>query len=119
VAEKIEENGKMVMQTKQKRKVRIRIRIRGFDSRLVDQAAVDIVETVKRSGTRAVGPVPMPTIIERFSVNRSPHIDKKSAEQFELRTHKRMIDIVEPSADTMDALKKVNLPSGVEIAVSV
>jgi small subunit ribosomal protein S10 len=93
--------------------------LKGFDNRLVDQAAADIVETVKRSGTRAVGPIPMPTSIERFSVNRSPHADKKSAEQFELRTHKRMIDIVDPSVDTLDALKKVNLPSGVEIAVSV
>jgi small subunit ribosomal protein S10 len=107
----------MVQQVEKKRK--IRIRLKGFDNRLVDQAAIDIVETVKRSGTRAIGPVPLPTVIERFSVNRSPHGDKKSAEQFELRTHKRMIDIVEPSADTMDALKKVNLPSGVEIAVSV
>jgi small subunit ribosomal protein S10 len=100
------------------RRGRIRIRLKSFDSRLVDQASVDIVETVKRSGTRAVGPVPLPTVIERFSVNRSPHLHKKSAEQFELRTHKRMIDIIEPSADTMDALKKINLPSGVEIAVS-
>ncbi|MDR3316528.1 MAG: 30S ribosomal protein S10 [Puniceicoccales bacterium] len=102
-----------------KKQQKIRIRLRGFDNRLVDQAAVDIVETVKRSGTRAVGPVPMPTTIERFSVNRSPHADKKSAEQFELRTHKRMIDILDPNVDTMDALKKVNLPSGVEISVSV
>jgi small subunit ribosomal protein S10 len=100
------------------KKRKIRIRLKSFDSRLVDQASVDIVETVKRSGTRAVGPVPLPTVIERFSVNRSPHLHKKSAEQFELRTHKRMIDIVDPSADTMDALKKINLPSGVEIAVS-
>jgi small subunit ribosomal protein S10 len=107
----------MAIQAKKEHK--IRIRLKGFDNRLVDQAAVDIVETVKRSGTRAVGPVPLPTVIERFSVNRSPHADKKSAEQFELRTHKRMIDILEPSADTLDALKKVNLPSGVEIAVSV
>ncbi|MDR3117551.1 MAG: 30S ribosomal protein S10 [Puniceicoccales bacterium] len=101
------------------RKRKIRIRLKSFDSRLVDQASVDIVETVKRSGTRAVGPVPLPTAIEHFSVNRSPHLHKKSAEQFELRTHKRMIDIVDPSVDTMDALKKINLPSGVEIAVSV
>jgi small subunit ribosomal protein S10 len=107
----------VTMQSSKKNK--IRIRLKSFDSRLVDQAATDIVETVKRSGTRAVGPIPMPTFIERFSVNRSPHADKKSAEQFELRTHKRMIDIVEPGADTLDALKKVNLPSGVEIAVSV
>ncbi|MDR2030574.1 MAG: 30S ribosomal protein S10 [Puniceicoccales bacterium] len=98
---------------------RIRIRLKSFDSRLVDKASVDIAETVKRSGSRAVGPVPLPVVINRFSVNRSPHLHKKSAEQFELRTHKRMIDILDPSADTMDALKKINLPSGVEIAVSV
>jgi small subunit ribosomal protein S10 len=103
----------------QNSKQMIRIRLRGFDHRLVDQAASDIIEAVKRSGTRAVGPIPLPTWIEKFSVNRSPHKDKKSAEQFELRTHKRLIDILNPNADTMDALKKVNLPSGVEIAVSV
>ena len=100
-----------------KKQQKIRIRLKSFDNRLVDQAAVDIVETVKRSGTRVAGPVPLPTSIERFSVNRSPHSDKKSAEQFELRTHKRMIDILEPNADTMDALKRINLPSGVEISV--
>ncbi|MDR0340527.1 MAG: 30S ribosomal protein S10 [Puniceicoccales bacterium] len=105
--------------TQQKKQQKIRIRIRGFDYRLVDQASMDIVETVKRSGTRAVGPIPMSTVIEKFSVNRSPHKDKKSAEQFELRTHKRVIDILDPNADTMDALKRVNLPSGVEITVSV
>ncbi|MDR2668167.1 MAG: 30S ribosomal protein S10 [Puniceicoccales bacterium] len=103
----------------QNNKQMIRIKLRGFDHRLVDQAAADIIEAVKRSGTCAVGPLPLPTWIEKFSVNRSPHKDKKSAEQFELRTHKRLIDILNPNADTMDALKKVNLPSGVEIAVSV
>ncbi|MDR2577057.1 MAG: 30S ribosomal protein S10 [Puniceicoccales bacterium] len=107
------------MQKNAQQKHKIRIRLRGFDNRLVDQAAADIVEAVKRSGTRVTGPVPLPTEIEKFSVNRSPHTHKKSAEQFELRTHKRMIDIVAPDTDTMDALKKVNLPSGVEIAVSV
>jgi small subunit ribosomal protein S10 len=105
----MKENGK---------KQRIRIRLRSFDNRLVDQAALDIVDTVKRSGTRAVGPVPMPTIMERFSVNRSPHKDKKSAEQFELKTHKRMIDIIDPNINTMDALRKINLPSGVEITIA-
>lgn len=98
---------------------RIRIKLRGFDNRLVDQAAGDIVETVKRSGTRALGPIPIPTSIEKFSVNRSPHADKKSAEQFELRTHKRLIDILDPNADTIDALRKVNLPSGVEIEIAL
>ncbi|MDR0428776.1 MAG: 30S ribosomal protein S10 [Puniceicoccales bacterium] len=103
---------------KNEKKQRIRIRLKSFDNRLVDQAALGIVDAVKRSGTRAIGPVPLPTIIERFSVNRSPHKDKKSAEQFQLETHKRMIDIVEPNANTMEALKKINLPSGVEISVA-
>jgi small subunit ribosomal protein S10 len=109
----------LVGEKMQNKRQMIRIRLRGFDYRLVDQAAADIIEAAKRSGTHAVGPVPLPTWIERFSVNRSPHKDKKSAEQFELKTHKRLIDIVNPNADTMDALKKVNLPSGVEITVSV
>ncbi|MDR1437964.1 MAG: 30S ribosomal protein S10 [Puniceicoccales bacterium] len=103
---------------KSKEKQKIRIRLESFDNRLVDRAAADIVDTAKRAGTHAVGPVPMPTRIERFSVNRSPHKDKKSAEQFELKTHKRMIDIIDPNADTMDALKKINLPSGVEISIA-
>lgn len=98
---------------------KIRIKLKGFDNRLVDQAAGDIVETVMRSGTHTVGPIPFPTTIEKFSVNRSPHSDKKSAEQFELRTHKRVIDILDPNADTIDALKKVNLPTGVEITIGL
>lgn len=104
---------------KEVKQQKIRIRLKGFDNRLVDQAAAEIVDTVKRTGTRVLGPVPMPTEVEKFSVNRSPHTDKKSAEQFELRTHKRMIDILEPNADTIDALKRVNLPSGVEIEISL
>ncbi|MDR2677444.1 MAG: 30S ribosomal protein S10 [Puniceicoccales bacterium] len=96
----------------------LRVRLRSFDNRLADQASAEIVDAVKRSGTHARGPVPLPTVIERFSVNRSPHKDKKSAEQFELKTHKRMIDIIDPSADTMEALKKINLPSGVEIVIA-
>lgn len=104
---------------KEAKQQKIRIRLKGFDNRLVDQAAAEIVDTVKRTGTRVLGPVPMPTEVEKFSVNRSPHTDKKSAEQFELRTHKRMIDILEPNADTIDALKRVNLPSGVEIDISL
>jgi small subunit ribosomal protein S10 len=98
---------------------RIRIRLRGFDYRAIDQSAADIVETAKRSGARVAGPVPLPTRIERFTVNRSPHVDKKSMDQFELRTHKRMIDIVEPTANTVDELKKLNIPSGVDITINV
>jgi len=100
-------------------KSRIRIKLRGFDYRVVDQSTTDIVDTAKRSGARVAGPVPLPTKIEKFTVNRSPHVDKKSMEQFELRTHTRMIDILEPTANTVDDLKKLNLPSGVEITINV
>jgi small subunit ribosomal protein S10 len=98
---------------------RIRIKLKGFDYRIIDQSAFEIVETAKRSGARVAGPVPLPTRIEKLSVNRSPHVDKKSMEQFELRTHKRIIDIVEPTAQTVDELKKLNLPAGVDIQITV
>jgi small subunit ribosomal protein S10 len=98
---------------------RIRIRLKGFDHRVIDQSVVEIVETAKRSGARVSGPVPMPTRIEKFTVNRSPHVDKKSMDQFEVRTHKRLIDILEPTAATVDELKKLNLPAGVDISINV
>lgn len=98
---------------------RIRIRLKGFDYRIIDQSAADIVETAKRSGARVSGPVPMPTRIEKVSVNRSVHVDKKSMDQFEIRTHKRLIDILEPTAQTVDELKKLNLPAGVDITINV
>jgi small subunit ribosomal protein S10 len=98
---------------------RIRIRLRGFDHRVIDQSASEIIETAKRSGARVSGPVPMPTRIEKFTVNRSPHVDKKSMDQFEVRTHKRLIDILEPTAATVDELKKLNLPAGVDITINV
>ena len=98
---------------------RIRIKLQGFDYRVIDQSAAEIVETAKRSGARVSGPIPLPTRIEKLSVNRSPHVDKKSMEQFETRTHKRLIDIVEPTAQTVDELKKLNLPSGVDITINV
>jgi small subunit ribosomal protein S10 len=98
---------------------KIRIRLRGFDYRVVDQSTSDIVETAKRSGARVAGPVPLPTKIERITVNRSPHVDKKSMDQFEVRTHKRLIDILEPTAQTVDELKKLNLPAGVDITINV
>jgi small subunit ribosomal protein S10 len=98
---------------------RIRIKLKGFDYRIVDQSAAEIVETAKRSGARVSGPVPLPTDIERFTVNRSPHVDKKSMDQFEIRTHKRLIDILEPTAQTVDELKKLNLPAGVDITINV
>ncbi|MDR1366463.1 MAG: 30S ribosomal protein S10 [Puniceicoccales bacterium] len=98
---------------------RIRIKLKSFDHRLVDQSAVEIVDTAKRSGARVVGPVPLPTRKERFTVNRSPHVNKKSMDQFELREHDRLIDIHEPTADTIDALRRLNLSAGVEILINV
>ena len=98
---------------------RIRIRLRGYDHRVLDQSASDIVETAKRTGARVIGPIPLPTRIERYTVNRSPHADKKSMEQFEIRTHKRILEIVEPTAKTVDELKKLNLPAGVDITIKV
>ena len=98
---------------------RIRIKLRGFDYRVIYQSAIDIVDTAKRTGARVAGPIPIPTRIERYTVNRSPHVDKKSMDQFELRTHKRLIDIIEPTVQTVDELKKLNLPAGVEININV
>lgn len=98
---------------------RIRIRLRGYDHRILDQSAADIVETAKRTGARVAGPIPLPTRCERFTVNRSPHADKKSMDQFETRTHKRVLDIIEPTARTVDELKKLNLPAGVDITIKV
>ena len=83
---------------------RIRIKLKGFDYRVIDQSASDIVDTAKRTGARVAGPIPMPTRIERYTVNRSPHVDKKSMDQFELRTHKRLIDILEPTVQTVARL---------------
>ena len=88
-----------------------------YDHRVLDQSALEVVETAKRTGAKVFGPVPLPTRIERYTVLRSPHVDKKSREQFEIRTHKRLIDIVEPTAKTMDALNKINMPAGIEIKI--
>ena len=98
---------------------RIRIKLKGYDYRVVDQSTADIVDTAKRSGARVSGPIPLPTRIEKYTVNRSPHVDKKSMDQFEIRTHKRLIDIIEPNVQTVDELKKLNLPAGVDIAIIV
>ena len=98
-------------------KQKIRIKLKGFDHRILDQSAGQIVEAVERTGATVVGPVPLPTRIQKFSVIRSPFIDKDSQEQFEIRTHKRLIDIVESTSKTIDALAKLNLPSGVEIDI--
>ena len=95
----------------------IRIRLKAFDHRVLDQSTSEIVSTAKRTGAQVRGPIPLPTGIEKFTVNRSPHIDKKSREQFEIRTHKRLIDIVQPTAKTIDALNKLSLPAGVDIKI--
>ncbi len=100
-------------------KQKIRIRLKGYDHKIVDQSAVQIVEAVERTGAVVSGPVPLPTRIERFSVIRSPFIDKDSQEQFEIRTHKRLIDIIETTSKTIDALTKLNLPSGVEVDIKL
>jgi len=98
---------------------KIRIRLRAYDYRLLDQSVREIVDTVRRTGGRVAGPIPLPTRIERFTVNRSPHVDKKSREQFEIRTHKRIIYITEPTPKTVDALSKLNMPAGVDIRIRV
>lgn len=100
-------------------KQKIRIKLKGFDHRILDQSAGQIVEAVERTGATVVGPIPLPTRIQKFSVIRSPFIDKDSQEQFEIRTHKRLIDIVESTSKTVDALAKLNLPSGVEIDIKL
>jgi len=96
---------------------KIRIRMEAYDHKALDQSALEIVETAKRTGAKVCGPVPLPTRIERYTVLRSPHIDKKSREQFEIRTHKRLVDILEPTSKTVDALGKLNLPAGVFIKI--
>jgi len=88
-----------------------------YDHRILDQSAADIVETAKRTGAKVSGPIPLPTRMERYTVLRSPHVDKKSREQFEIRTHKRIIDIIEPTAKTVDALNKLNMPAGIEVKI--
>ena len=98
---------------------RIRIRLKGYDHRVLDHSAAEIVETAKRTGARVAGPIPLPTRIERYTVNRSPHCDKKSMEQFEIRTHKRLLDIIDPTAKTVDELKKLNLTAGVDITIKI
>ncbi|MBS0623033.1 MAG: 30S ribosomal protein S10 [Verrucomicrobia bacterium] len=100
-----------------KQKQKIRIRLKGFDQRQVDRSTLDIVETAKRTGARVVGPIPLPTRREIYTVLRSPHVDRKSREQFEIRTHKRMIDILDPTGKTIDALKTLAVPAGVDIKI--
>jgi len=98
---------------------KIRIKLKAFDHLLLDQSAAEIVETVRRMGANVSGPIPLPTKIERFTVLRSPHVDKKSREQFEIRTHRRLLDILEPTTKTVDALMKLELPAGVGVEIKL
>ena len=98
---------------------KVRIRLQAYEHRILDQSVAEILNTVKLTGSQVVGPVPLPTRIERFTVNRSPHVDKKSMEQFEIRTHKRVLDIIDPTNKTVDELKKLSLPAGVDISVKI
>jgi len=98
---------------------RVRIKLKSFDHRLLDHSTREIVDTAKRTGAKVSGPVPLPTKIERFCVNRSPHVDKKSMDTFEIRTHKRLVDIIDPTSRTIDELKKLNLPAGVDITIKI
>ncbi|MCF3934656.1 MAG: 30S ribosomal protein S10 [Devosia sp.] len=97
----------------------IRIRLKAFDHRVLDTSTKEIVQTARRTGAQVRGPVPLPTRIERYTVNRSPHIDKKSREQFEIRTHKRLLDIVDPTPQTVDALMKLDLAAGVDVEIKL
>ena len=97
----------------------IRIRLKAFDHRLLDQSTREIVNTAKRTGAEVIGPIPLPTRIEKFTVNRSVHVDKTSREQFEIRTHKRVLDIIDPTPQTVDALMKLDLAAGVDVEIKV
>jgi small subunit ribosomal protein S10 len=96
---------------------KIRIRLKAYDHRLLDQSATEIVDTAKRTGARVAGPIPLPTRINKYTVLRGPHVDKKSREQFEIRTHKRLLDILDPTQQTLDALMKLDLSAGVDVEI--
>jgi small subunit ribosomal protein S10 len=98
---------------------KIRIRLKAYDHKLLDQSAMEIVETAKETGAKVAGPIPLPTVINRYCVLRSPHVDKKSREQFEIRTHKRLLDILEPTQQTVDALMKLDLAAGVDVEIKL
>ncbi|MCD6582192.1 MAG: 30S ribosomal protein S10 [Deltaproteobacteria bacterium] len=98
---------------------KIRIRLKAYDHSLLDLAVAEIVDTTKRTGSRLVGPIPLPTVINKYCVLRGPHVDKKSREQFEIRTHKRLLDIMEPTQQTVDALMKLDLSAGVDVEIKL
>ena len=97
----------------------IRIRLKSFDHKILDRSSVDIMQTAKRTGAKVIGPIPMPSRIERVTVNKSPHVDKKSRDQFEIRTHNRLLDIIDPTPQTIDALMKLDLSAGVEVDIKI
>jgi small subunit ribosomal protein S10 len=97
----------------------IRIRLRAYDNKLLDVSANDIINTAKRTGAKVRGPIPLPTRMEKFTVNKSPHVDKKSRDQFEIRTHNRLLDIIDPTPQTVDALMKLDLSAGVEVDIKI
>ena len=96
---------------------KIRIRLKAYDHRILDQSVSETVETAKRTGAQVAGPIPLPTVLNKFTVLRSPHVDKKSREQFEIRTHKRLLDILEPTPQTVDALMKLDLPAAIDVEI--
>lgn len=98
---------------------KIRIKLQAYEHRILDQSVAEILNTARRTGSVVAGPIPLPTRIERMTVNRSPRVDKKSMDQFEIRTHKRLMDIIKPTAKTVDELKKLNLPAGVDISIKI
>lgn len=100
-------------------KTKIRIRLRAYDHKLLDRSSIDIVDTARKTGAKVVGPIPLPTRISKFCVLRSPHVNKKSREQFEIRTHKRLMDILEPTQQTVDALMKLDLSPGVDVKIEL
>ena len=116
---KQEKQPKIEKQPKQASRQKIRIRLKGYDQRLLDRSTADIVETAKRTGAGVAGPIPLPTRREIFTVLRSPNVDKKSREQFEIRTHKRMLDILEPTQQTIDQLMKLDLSAGVDVEIKL
>ena len=107
------------MSTQTEKGQKVRIRLKAYDHKLLDQSTSEIVGTVLRTGARLAGPIPLPTTIEKYSVLRSPHVDKRSQEQFEIRTHKRLIDILEPTQQTIDALMKLELSAGVDVEIKM
>ncbi len=98
---------------------KIRIRLKAYDHRILDRSVGEIVDTARRTGAKVAGPIPLPTVLNKFTVLRSPHVDKKSREQFEIRTHKRLLDILEPTPQTVDALMKLDLSAGVDVEIKL